>query len=103
MHLTLEDVKRHANIDQDYNGDDAYLEMLIEVAEQAVAAHCNVEVEHLLDHTANYSAAAKHALTILVATLYRDREAATFASASRTLYGFEYLVAPIMNYKNMTI
>ena len=102
MHLKLENVKRHANIDQDYHGDDAYLETLIEVAEQAVAAHSNVPVEDLLTHTADYADAARHAVTILVATLYRDREAATFASASRTLYGYEYLVSPIMNYKNTT-
>ena len=39
MYVTLEEAKRHLQIDSEYDGDDLYINSLIDAAEAAVANH----------------------------------------------------------------
>jgi uncharacterized phage protein (predicted DNA packaging) len=92
MYITLEEVKKHINVDNDYHEDDIYITSLIEVCEDAVQRHiCNTFV-NLLDTDNNLPSALKHAILLLIATYYANRETIAFASANEIPLSYSYLL-----------
>lgn len=48
MHIELEDIKKHLNLDEDYTDDDSYLVYLESVAEQLVEKHIDKTLEDMI-------------------------------------------------------
>jgi Phage gp6-like head-tail connector protein len=66
MYVDLKTVKKHLQIDEDYLDDDAYLLMLISVAEDSVATHLDIDLKEIAVESA--MEVAYNEPTILAAT-----------------------------------
>lgn len=95
MYLTVDDLKRHLNVD--HSEDDEYIEDLIEVAEDAVATFLN---RPLSDYEENgkIKATVRHAVRLLVGTWYANRESVAFASPSVMPDGVYALLLPLRQF-----
>ena len=105
-YLTLEDLKKHCNIDSDFTGDDTYLESLGDVAEQILAEHLESDLASIAnDNGGVLPAPLCHAMKLLVGTLYMARETVAFGQAYQIpiSYGgsvYDHLINPYINYTN---
>ena len=95
MYLTVEDLKKHLNID--HSEDDEYIEELIEVAEDAVATFLNRPLADFLEN-GKIKAAIRHAVRLLVGTWYANRESVAFASPSVMPDGVSALLLPLKRF-----
>lgn len=100
MYLTVEDAKKHLNIDATFTDDDAYISDLIDVAEDAVRTHIDRPFTELETEPGKLPPAVLHAVRYLVGQLYANREPAAFASAMEIPYTYSYLISL---YKRYTI
>lgn len=99
MILTLEEAKAHCRVDEDYTGDDSYIEGLIPVAETVVA---NLIKYDSLDEAfpdGNIPAPVKHAAKLILEHYYENRELIAFASSSKIAMTVDDLLFPYVRYK----
>lgn len=99
MYLDLDTIKKHLNIDIDYKEDDNYLLMLADVAENAVAIHIDNDLRKLEDCDGKLPSALQHALLLLIANYYNNRESVTNVSANNIPFSFNYLIDLFRNYE----
>ena len=95
MYLTVEDLKKHLNVD--HSEDDAYIEELIEVAEDSVATYLNAPLTDYIEG-ANLRASVRHAIRLLVGTWYASRESVAFATPSAFHDGVYALLMPLRKF-----
>ena len=95
MYLTVEDLKKHLNVD--HSEDDAYIEELIEVAEDSVATYLNAPLTDYIEG-ANLRASVRHAIRLLVGTWYASRESVAFATPSALPDGLYALLMPLRKF-----
>lgn len=97
--LDIDSVKKHLNIEKEFTEDDAYIMSLVEVAEQAVKNHVMSDSENdLLDEEGEYLPNIRHAILLLVGSLYANRETVTFGVANRLPHGYDYLLQQLKTY-----
>jgi uncharacterized phage protein (predicted DNA packaging) len=94
--LTVDDLKKHLNIDHDE--DDAYIEELIAVAEDAVATYINRPLCEMIDSQGVVKPAIRHACRLLICTWYANRESVVFASPSELPDGVVALLLPLRRF-----
>lgn len=99
MYLNLDIIKKHLNIDDDYTEDDEYLMMLCEVAENAVSIHIDKSLSELEDSDGKLPSALQHALLLLIANYYNNRESISNTSANNIPFSFNYLIDLFRNYE----
>lgn len=108
-YLTLQELHKHLNIDDYYAGDDTYLESLADVAEQILAKHIEQPLATAAEENGGeLPAPLKHAMLLLIGTLYLNRESVTFGSMQQVPinYGgnvYSYLVDQYISRKNSAI
>lgn len=73
--LTLEEAKKHLNIDTLFVADDTYITDLIEVAQNVIEHDTQRSIDNIIAVEGSVPALLKHAAKILVATYYENREA----------------------------
>ena len=93
MLLSVEDLKKHLNIDHDE--DDAYIEELISVAEDAVETYINRPIVECVDAEGKVKPAIRHACRLLVGTWYANRESVVFSTPSELPDGVVALLLPL--------
>lgn len=98
MILTCEDLKKHLNIDHDE--DDAYIEELIAVAEDAVATYLNRPIADLVDANGQIRPAVRHASRLLIGTWYANRESVVYSTPSSLPDGVVALLLPLKRFGN---
>lgn len=99
MHVSLEDVKEHLNIDQSYKADDAYLVGLIDVCEKAVERSIDLTLDALAaQHEGEVPAPIVHAVKLLIGNFYANRESIAFAQAYQLPKSFDFLLDLYRNY-----
>jgi uncharacterized phage protein (predicted DNA packaging) len=94
--MELNDVKKHLNIDASFTDDDAYILSLMAVAENAVKCHINVV--SLTELGDELPASVRHAILLLVGSLYLNREAVSDTNLVKVPYSYEYLLSPYIQY-----
>lgn len=94
--LTVDDLKKHLNIDHDE--DDAYIEDLISVAEDAVATYINRPLDDMVDDKGKIKPAIRHACRLLVGTWYANRESVVFSTPSELPDGVVALLLPLRRF-----
>jgi uncharacterized phage protein (predicted DNA packaging) len=94
--LTLEDLKKHLNID--HNEDDAYIEELISVAEDAVETYINKPLADFVDSNGMIKPAIRHACRLLVGTWYANRESVVYSTPSELPDGVLALLMPLRRF-----
>lgn len=91
-YLDLEDVKKHLNVYHDE--DDAYIESLMEVAEDALSLALKRPLYDLEDRAGRLPASLYHALRILVAKYYAQREGTAYSNMDEMPFGMQSLIKP---------
>lgn len=104
-YLTLEQIKKHLNIDDYYEGDNDYLTTLGTVCEDIVAEHIEKPLALIANERGGtLPAPLIHAMLLLLATLYMNRESVTYGQAVQIPVScsnaFDYLLHPYINYRN---
>ena len=98
MYIDFVILKKHLNVDESYIDDDEYIKALCLAAETAVENHiCRPLTEIMSD--GKLPAAVNHAIIMLVAHWYANRESISFAQSHKIELGYEYLLQPYKSYK----
>ena len=96
MLLTVDDLKKHLNIDHDE--DDAYIADLISVAQDAVETYLNRPIVDFVDARGTLKPAIRHACRLLVGTYYANRESVVFSTPSELPDGVIALLLPLRRF-----
>lgn len=96
LYLTVDDVKKHLNIEPEFTEDDKYLLSLIEVAQLQVGLHLNGN--SMLDSEKEILPNIKHAMLLLIGTLYSNRESVSYSAGRPVAHSYEYLLQFIKSY-----
>ena len=98
-YLTLQEIKKHLNIDNDFTDDDSYIESLGEVAEEIVKQHVRKDLFMINTENRNkLPAPIKQAMLLLIGNYYANRESVTYAAAKELPQAYEYLLSPYVSY-----
>lgn len=91
MYITLIEAKKHLNIDDFFEDDDNYILGLIKVSEDIVSKRIDKPLINCVTSDGELEASVKHAILLMVGTLYNNREATTPLNIKEVPYSFEYL------------
>lgn len=98
MYVTLDEAKKHLNIDADFTDDDAYITSLIEVSEDSVSQHLDIVLEDLTDTGGDLPPAVKQSILLMVGNLYANREPVSYSTVVKVPYTMEYLIGLYKKY-----
>ncbi len=98
MIVTLEQAKRHLNIDDDFKADDMYISDLIAVAENSILRHLNYKSYAEVAEEGEIPSSVIQANLLLIGNLYLNREPVSYSSVVKIPYTYEYLLSLYMNY-----
>lgn len=95
--VTIENAKKHLNIDDTFTDDDKYISSLIDVAEVAVCNHLCVKS---IDEVGGEKVPPPiiHAILLMVANLYANREPISYTSVTEIPLSYKYLLNPYISY-----
>lgn len=91
--VSLELLKKHVHAD-DFADDDVYLTHLLEAAETSVRTATNREWCELFDITGNFPAPLKHAVLMLAAHWYNQRESVSSVQMYEVPDSLQALIKP---------
>lgn len=91
MYVTLEQAKKHLNIDDSFTDDDNYILQLIQVAEDAVQKNTDIALSEQLEGGI-LPPSLTHSILLLVGNLYNNREATSYSVPSEVPYAYKYLI-----------
>jgi len=97
INVDLDLLKTHLNIDKFYADEDEYLYQLFEVALRAIENHIDQPISNFCTD-GQLEAPLMHAAMLLTATYYQNRESVSYGQALPVPHGYEYLLAPYVNY-----
>ena len=100
--LTIPLLKKHLNLDKSFTEDDEYIQMLGDVAEQMVATHLNEKTldDIVTNNGGKLPAPVRHAMLLLVGSMYMNREVVTYGAANDLPHGYDYLLNMYENFTN---
>lgn len=101
MYVTLDEAKKHLNVEQEYTEDDNYIETLIDVAEAKVAKELCVKVEELAtieECSELIPHPIKQAILLNIGMYYANREEVTYTQSKPLEQGSRYLLALYRDY-----
>jgi DNA packaging protein, QLRG family len=85
--------KKHVRAD-DFADDDVYLEHLLEAAEVSVISATNRNIDELTDNGVEFPASLKHAIMMLAAHWYNQRESVSSVQMHEVPDSLQALVKP---------
>ena len=97
MYLTLEQVKKHLLLDEEFIADDSYLQELIAVAEDSVSKHLDIALDELIEG-GKLPPSIVHAMLLMIGNLYANREPVTYGTVVKIPYTYEYLIGLYKHY-----
>jgi len=100
MYLTLEQIKKHLNIDSSFTDDDDYLLSLYDVAERTVQRHIDSNLSSLVEEEGALPTPLLHAMLLYIGNLYAQREAISYSSVIDVPFSYDYLLSLFKNYNN---
>lgn len=95
QYVTLEELKQHLNVD--FDTDDAYIAGLIEPVQLLIEAYLNNPLDTYVKD-GKIDPRIWHAIRILAANYYANRESVTFAAPSVIAGHVELLLQPLKKY-----
>lgn len=100
IYLKLYQIKRHLNVDERFQEDDEYLLELAEVAQAAVERHLDTSLQEIAkDNGGVLPPPIVHAMKLLVAEYYSQREAIAYTATQVVPLAYDYLLEPYIDYK----
>ena len=97
MYVTVDDAKKHLNIDASFTDDDTYIYDLITVAEDAVSRHIDIALDELVDG-GSLPPSIIHSILLMVGNLYANREPVSYTTVAKVPYTLEYLLGLYKHY-----
>lgn len=73
IYLSLEEIKKQLNIDPEYTGDDEFLELIGESAEDLVSQLVNCPLQEIVAQYGGMPASIRHALRMLCDWMYSQQ------------------------------
>jgi hypothetical protein len=117
MFTNITELKRQLNIEPEYTSNDAYLQLLCDVAESAVISYCDAIVSGTTGTTLNLSGtthnitmtgyqgnhtdvsiAVVQATYLIAANLFVNRQPVSFGQPYEIPYTFRFLLDPYKNF-----
>ena len=99
MYIDTVLLKKQLNVDESFIDDDEYIKALCLAAESAVENHIARPLSEITDTNGNLPPSVNHAIMMMVAHWYANRESIAFAQSHKVELGFEYLLQPYKSYK----
>lgn len=90
-YLTLEEIKKHLNVEADFTDDDDYITSLGTASEEVVAKYINRDLADLEDENHKIPQSLVHACLLWIGTQYSIRESVTSGSMSDVPHSFTLL------------
>lgn len=97
MYITLNQAKKHLQVDEEYKEDDAYILYLIQVAEDAVSQTLDMPLASLIVD-GYLPKSVIHSILLLIGNLYANREPVSFTTAAKVPYTLQYLLGLYKHY-----
>ncbi|MGL5260843.1 MAG: head-tail connector protein [Bacteroides sp.] len=97
LYVEVEELKAHLNIDT--TCDDDYIEQLSMAAQNSVEKRIQCQLSEYVDEQGHLAPSLKHAIKIMVATLYDNREAVSFGQPHPVPYTLDYLITPFIKFR----
>lgn len=102
MFLTLEQIKKHLNIDSCFTDDDSYIISLCSVAEKVVEKHIDSNLKVIAElNGEKLPSPLAHAMLLYIGDLYRSRESISYTAAHSIPFSYEYLLSLYKNYSSV--
>ena len=98
MYLTLDEIKKHLNIDSQFTDDDNYLEALATASEDVVSKYIDYPLEKLEDGEGDIPQALKFSMLLWIGTIYAVRESVSTVNMSTVPHSLELLCDIYRNY-----
>ena len=92
MEITLDEIKKHLNLEADWHGEDSYLQSLIGAAKQVVEMHICDDI----DGKSEGQLPLAHAIKLLVGTWYMNRE--SLSNLQKGNHSYEYILSLYKRY-----
>lgn len=103
MHIELEDIKKHLNLDADYTDDDSYLVYLESVAEQLVEKHIDKTLEDMIAEEGEVPKPLLQAMLLMIGNFYDNRESISYGNAIEVPNTLQYILSMYRDYDNSNI
>ena len=97
-YVTLEEAKKHLNIDADFTDDDDYVTSLISAAEKVVALDICVPLEELEEEPGKIPAPLRQAVLLMVGNYYVSRESLVFGAVVHETPSYKHLIGLYRDY-----
>lgn len=94
LYVSVEEAKRHLNIDEMITQDDEIIEAICEAAQDAVETHLNRPLTDLEVQPGKLRPAINHALKLMIGNLYSNREASGPVKMVEVPYTVSFLLDP---------
>lgn len=98
MYISVEEAKKHLNINPSFTADDEYIAMIIEAAEQAVLATCNLSINEL-EGNGTIPSPVIFATLLLIGDMYSNRQTNAFTTVNK-IPTFKFLLANFIKYND---
>lgn len=99
MYISLEQAKKHLNIEDSFTLDDEYILGLIDAAEQAVRVHVNEDFGKLAENNGGcLPAPLEQAMLLMIGNFYQNRE--PLGNRAELPLSARYLIDLYRNYCN---
>ena len=98
MLLTIEETKKHLNIDEAFTEDDAYLTSLCEVAEALVQKHIDRKFEDIIALEGELPRPLLHAVLLFIGNFYANRESVAYSNATSVPMSVKYILDMYRDY-----
>ena len=93
MEISIDQLKDHLNIEKDWNGEDSYLQSLIDAAKVVVQKHICDDIDGMSEEQKK---PLIHAIKLLVGTWYMNRE--SLSNLNSANHSYEYILSLYKNY-----
>lgn len=100
MYLTIDEIKKHLNIDEYFKEDDSYLMTLCEVSEAIVERHIDANLKEVAESEGGkLPPPLLHAIKLYIGDLYKYRESIAFGGGVAEIpFNYDYILSLYKNY-----
>ena len=99
MYISLEKIKHHINVDNNFKEDDCYIISLYHVAEEVVQRHIDYDLNKIAeDNNGELPASLQHAILLFIGDMYANRESVTTQNITKIPFSYDYILSLWQNY-----
>lgn len=103
MLIELTEIKKHLNIDEDFNDDNKYLESLCLTAEELVQKHIDQKFDDIKANEGSIPKPLIHAVLLFIGDLYDNRESVAYTTINELPFSLRCILQMYRNYENANI